>query len=191
VASSLKAGRKRTLTVKEGTTKVIRSAPRAFIVPQLATLVKKPPSGDKWLHEIKFDGYRIAARIASASFQTFTRKGLDWTDRFRPIAQTLSNLHARTAYLDGEIAVVGKDGVTSRTQRTRPPLAISASSSFARSRPRRRAITAPPLPTAAAPNATANAPPEATMPKVVASAPTDSRRPTTTLSTLPTSSRAM
>jgi bifunctional non-homologous end joining protein LigD len=111
------AKRSRAAGAQDQAAKLVRSAPQgtvpAFIAPQLATLVKKPPASDRWLHEIKFDGYRIVARIASGRVQMLTRGGLDWTDRFRPIAQAMSKLHARSAYLDGEIAVVGKDGVTS------------------------------------------------------------------------------
>jgi len=76
-------------------------------------LVDKPPAGDAWLHEIKLDGYRTAARIESGQVQMLTRKGLDWTARFGPIAKALADLSVKTAYLDGEIVVVRPDGVSS------------------------------------------------------------------------------
>jgi bifunctional non-homologous end joining protein LigD len=84
-----------------------------FIAPQLAVLVDKPPAGDRWVHEIKHDGYRTAARIESGRVQMLTRKGLDWTARFSPIAQTLAELPVRATYIDGEIVVVRPDGVSS------------------------------------------------------------------------------
>jgi len=61
-------------------------------------LVDKPAAGDRWLHEIKLDGYRTAARIEAGRIQM-----LDWTERFGPIAPTLVALPASAAYLDGEI----------------------------------------------------------------------------------------
>jgi len=66
-----------------------------------------------WLHEIKFDGYRTATRIEGGKVRLLTRTGLDWTARFRPIATALASLPVKTAYLDGEVAVLGPDGVTS------------------------------------------------------------------------------
>ena len=84
-----------------------------FIAPELATLVNKAPVGEGWLHEIKLDGYRTAARIERGEVRVLTRTGLDWTARFRPIAAALAALPVKTAYLDGEVAIVGPDGVTS------------------------------------------------------------------------------
>ena len=85
----------------------------AFIPPQLATLTDKAPTGDAWIHEIKLDGYRTAGRLEAGKVRMLTRSGLDWTTRFRPIAAALAVLKIRAAYLDGEIAVMGGDGVTS------------------------------------------------------------------------------
>jgi len=84
-----------------------------FVPPELATLVDKAPEGEGWLHEIKLDGYRTAARIESGKVRLLTRTGLDWTARFRPNATALASLPVKTAYLDGEVAVLGPDGVTS------------------------------------------------------------------------------
>jgi bifunctional non-homologous end joining protein LigD len=53
-----------------------------FIHPQLSQPVDKPPSGQQWVHEIKLDGYRMAARIDTGRIQLLTRTGLDWTDKF-------------------------------------------------------------------------------------------------------------
>ena len=99
-----------------GAVEVPEAAARAalpdFIPPELATLVDKAPDSDKWLHEIKFDGYRTAAHLRFGRVRMLTRKGLDWTARFQPIAKALAELPALSAYVDGEVAVVGKDGVT-------------------------------------------------------------------------------
>jgi bifunctional non-homologous end joining protein LigD len=83
-----------------------------FIAPQLATLVQRPPEGDAWLHEIKIDGYRVGARIERGKVRMLTRHGNDWTPRFRPIAAILADLPVKTAYLDGEIAVLTSDGIS-------------------------------------------------------------------------------
>ena len=84
-----------------------------FIRPALATLVDKAPTGDGWIHEVKLAGSRTAARIETGEVQIPTRSGLDWTARFQPIAEALAVPKTRAAYLDGEIAVLGEDGVTS------------------------------------------------------------------------------
>jgi ATP-dependent DNA ligase len=57
-----------------------------FIKPQLATLKSKAPKGEQWLHEIKFDGYRIQVHLNRGRKKVFTRNGLDWTKRFTEIA---------------------------------------------------------------------------------------------------------
>ena len=81
--------------------------------PQLATLVSAPPSGDNWLHEIKFDGYRIGCRILNGRASLISRNGRDWTDRFSDVGEAALRLGARDALLDGEVAVVLPDGRTS------------------------------------------------------------------------------
>ena len=83
-----------------------------FIVPQLATAVEAVPTDDGWLHEIKFDGYRIQARIDHGEVALRTRTAQDWTDRYPEVADALKQLDVTTAIIDGEIAVVGPDGVT-------------------------------------------------------------------------------
>jgi bifunctional non-homologous end joining protein LigD len=80
---------------------------------QLATLVDEPPDGDDWLHEQKLDGYRIGARIDAGRIQLCTRRGQDWTAEFPSIVAALARLGADSALLDGEVAVVGANGVTS------------------------------------------------------------------------------
>ncbi|MFK3788972.1 DNA ligase D [Pseudomonas piscis] len=78
--------------------------------PQLATLVDTPPAGD-WLYEIKFDGYRMLARIEGAQVQLLTRSGLDWTARMPNQARALAELGLESAWLDGEMVVLDADGV--------------------------------------------------------------------------------
>ena len=88
----------------------------AFVAPQLATLVEGPPPGDEWLHEIKYDGYRVIAAIAggqgNAQVKMYTRNGLDWTQRFAPLIKPFSELPCDSALLDGEIAVADAQGHT-------------------------------------------------------------------------------
>jgi len=57
-----------------------------FIEPALATSIEKPPKGARWIHEIKFDGYRVQVHIVNGDVKVFTRRGNDWTKRFRKIA---------------------------------------------------------------------------------------------------------
>lgn len=81
--------------------------------PQLATLVKEPPAGDGWLHEIKLDGYRIGCRLRTGRATLISRNGKDWTHAFPEIADAASKLKVEDALLDGEVAVVLPDGRTS------------------------------------------------------------------------------
>jgi bifunctional non-homologous end joining protein LigD len=84
-----------------------------FVEPSLAQLVDRPPKGKDWVHEVKFDGYRIEARIDGRSVKLLTRKGLDWTERFKPIADLLKKLRLGSALIDGEIVVEATSGVPS------------------------------------------------------------------------------
>jgi bifunctional non-homologous end joining protein LigD len=85
----------------------------ATIGPQLATLVDKPPTGADWLHEIKFDGYRIIARLDRGQVRLYTRNGLDWTERFPKIARSLATLPVDRAVIDGEITAMDNQGIPS------------------------------------------------------------------------------
>ena len=84
-----------------------------WIEPQLCKLATKSPSGAQWAHEIKFDGYRMAARIEDGRVKVMTRSGLDWTAKYPPTAAAFAKLKVTTAYLDGELCGVRPDGVTS------------------------------------------------------------------------------
>ncbi|WP_262267126.1 DNA ligase D [Microvirga yunnanensis] len=85
----------------------------AFVEPALAQLVESAPRGGNWLHEIKLDGYRMQARIDGSEVKLLTRKGLDWTAKFKPIANALKELKIPSALLDGEIVVEDEAGVSS------------------------------------------------------------------------------
>ena len=98
------------VSVVEGAKKGILPA---FVEPALAKLVESAPRGSEWLHEIKFDGYRMQARIDGGEVQLLTRKGLDWTAKFKPVAKALKELKIPSALLDGEIVVEDEAGVSS------------------------------------------------------------------------------
>ena len=87
--------------------------PPSFVSPQLCTLVADPPEGDDWLHEVKFDGYRILCRLASHRATLWSWNEKDWTDRFPSVASEAARLPAETALLDGEVVVPLENGVTS------------------------------------------------------------------------------
>jgi bifunctional non-homologous end joining protein LigD len=70
-----------------------------FIPPQLSPPVEKPPSGPQWVHEIKLDGFRMAARIDNGHVQLLTRTGLDWTGKYPSAIAALGNVNVKTAYM--------------------------------------------------------------------------------------------
>ena len=72
----------------------------------------RPPSGDDWLFEMKYDGYRLQFAKAGDAARLFTRSGLDWTDRFSAIAADAARLKARSAIIDGEAVVLGEKGLS-------------------------------------------------------------------------------
>ena len=79
-----------------------------FVAPQLCTSVDRPPNGEGWCHEIKFDGYRVQLRVEDGEAVLKTRKGLDWTDKFAAIAKEGSALP--DVLIDGEIVALDHDG---------------------------------------------------------------------------------
>src|SRR5437868_3199405 len=89
-----------------------RRGPRrpAFRALQLATLVDRVPTGEGWLHEMKFDGYRCLLSIAGSEVRAFTRSGLDWSDFFQPIVQAGRKLKVNAALIDGEAVVLDEQG---------------------------------------------------------------------------------
>ena len=82
----------------------------ALLKPELATLVESAPEGD-WRYEIKFDGYRVMARVADGNVQLFTRNGHDWTHKLPRQAEAIAGLGLESAWLDGEMVVANEQGV--------------------------------------------------------------------------------
>src|SRR5215831_1041725 len=85
----------------------------SWIKPQLTKLVDQAPEGLEWLHELKFDGYRMHPRLDRGTVRLLTRTGLDWTHKYSGITAAVASLPARQAYLDGELCGVRTDGTTS------------------------------------------------------------------------------
>lgn len=97
---------------------VVRQGPRQGVTvphykPQLARLVKQAPDGPDWLHEMKYDGYRIGCRIRRGAISLISRNGKDWTAAFPEVVEAARELGVRDALIDGEIAIVLRDGRTS------------------------------------------------------------------------------
>ena len=86
--------------------------PPPFQAVQLATLVDHVPEGNRWVHELKFDGYRCLISVGGGVAHAFTRSGLDWSDKFAPIVEDAQKLPARAALIDGEAVVVNVGGKT-------------------------------------------------------------------------------
>ena len=106
--------------VKSSASHAVKSSPPRrgfplprFIPPQLSQPAETPPSGPQWVHEIKLDGYRMAARIDNGRVQLLTRTGLDWTAKYPSAIAALANLNVKTAYLDGELCGVDDAGLPS------------------------------------------------------------------------------
>ena len=87
-----------------------RAAIPNFIAPQLATLVKEPPTGDDWLHELKFDGYRMLCRIDGDKVRFLSRNEKDWTRKFPNLTLAVKTLPVSNAIIDGEVVIFESDG---------------------------------------------------------------------------------
>jgi bifunctional non-homologous end joining protein LigD len=83
-----------------------------FVEPALASSIAKVPAGDRWIHEVKFDGYRVQVHLASEAVKVFTRRGNDWTGRFKKIADDAWHIAAGSAIIDGEVIVPSETGVS-------------------------------------------------------------------------------
>jgi bifunctional non-homologous end joining protein LigD len=83
-----------------------------FIEPSLATLVPKIPTHGAWLHEIKFDGYRLQLHIKNGQATAFTRRGFDWSDRFKSLTAPMAELDCYVAIIDGEVIVPTDTGLS-------------------------------------------------------------------------------
>ena len=85
----------------------------SFVPPALATLVSKAPAGARWIHEIKYDGYRLEVRIEAGRVKLLTRSGLDWTKKFgKPLIEAFAALPAVKALIDGELVVENDAGAS-------------------------------------------------------------------------------
>ncbi|MFW6027814.1 MAG: DNA ligase D, partial [bacterium] len=82
----------------------------AFVPPQLATLRDRPPAGEEWLHEVKFDGYRIQALVADGKVRLMSRNRKDWTEHYPALARALERLDVHSAVIDGELIAVDGHG---------------------------------------------------------------------------------
>ncbi len=91
----------------------LKSLIESYPEVELATLVDAPPAGDEWLHEIKFDGYRLLGFLANGHVRLITRNGNDWTQKFPSIAASIAKLKAKTAVLDMEAVVLDHAGKSS------------------------------------------------------------------------------
>jgi bifunctional non-homologous end joining protein LigD len=88
---------------------VANAEPPKWIRPQLTRNVDEAPAGDDWLHEIKYDGYRMHARLDHGKIQLLTRTGLDWSKRYQRTVEAFRSLPVKTAYLDGELCALRPD----------------------------------------------------------------------------------
>jgi bifunctional non-homologous end joining protein LigD len=111
-AEARKSASPKTIATKSATRKPKRAAKAApmpdFIAPQLCTPVQRPPGGAGWVHEIKFDGYRVQLRVEGGKAVLNTRKGLDWTHKFKAIAQAAAALP--DVIIDSEIVALNAEG---------------------------------------------------------------------------------
>jgi bifunctional non-homologous end joining protein LigD len=83
-----------------------------FIKPELPTLVPQPPTGEGWIHEIKYDGYRTLIVIDRGHVRAFTRNGNDWSRAYGRVVEACGKLACKAAVLDGEMVVQDEHGLT-------------------------------------------------------------------------------
>jgi bifunctional non-homologous end joining protein LigD len=83
-----------------------------FVAPALATSIERVPKGGRWIHEINFDGYRVQLHLSNDDIKVFTRRGNDWTKRFKKIAGDAYLINAGSAIIDGEVVVPAANGST-------------------------------------------------------------------------------
>ena len=106
-ASAHNAGKRK----GRGARRLGRDAPLPrFRAPQLATLVDAVPAGNRWMHEIKFDGYRALIAAKSREVRVYTRNGKDWTDKFGPLVEAVAALDLPSSLVDGEIIASDAEG---------------------------------------------------------------------------------
>ncbi len=108
--AATKKAPKKTGTAKVPKARAAKAALPLTLSPQLATLVDTAPNGDGWLYELKFDGYRLLARVDGPDVRLFTRNGHDWTSRLKALAKDVQALGIASGWLDGEIVVRNAEG---------------------------------------------------------------------------------
>ena len=104
------AKRKPSLQRTRAAKKTLSALVKQYPAVQLATLVDAPPEGEQWLHEIKFDGYRLLGFLSGGDVSLRTRNGLDWTSKFPSVASAVAGLKATDAVLDMEAVVLDENG---------------------------------------------------------------------------------
>ena len=109
---SIRTHRDRKEIEAEKPAKVTKTTFPDFISPCLCELHEEPPEGDNWLHEIKYDGYRMQFAIVGGEVRILTREGHDWTGRFSALASDAASLGVKDAIIDGEIVVFADKGIT-------------------------------------------------------------------------------
>jgi bifunctional non-homologous end joining protein LigD len=105
IAKPLKA-----TTNSAGPTGAVKAPIPATLAPQLASLASAAPTSGAWAYEIKLDGYRLMARIDNGQARLITRGGHDWSAKMPALVKAVQSLGLQSAWLDGEIVVMGKDG---------------------------------------------------------------------------------
>jgi bifunctional non-homologous end joining protein LigD len=116
VAENVKSGKVKKRTPKldpAALTGARKTALPDGLAPQLATLAKTPPEGPDWVHEIKYDGYRMLCRIDRGHARMYSRNGKEWTAQFPGVVAALARLPVKEAWLDGEVVIMQPDGRTS------------------------------------------------------------------------------
>ena len=90
----------------------VKAAMAGFVELALASAIAKVPAGSRWIHEIKFDGYRVQIHLANEAVKIFTRRGHDWTYCFNKVSHDALHIKAASAVVDGEIVVPAADCIT-------------------------------------------------------------------------------
>jgi len=107
----------RRAAAKKTSTEPLAGAKKAalpdYVAPMLTTLMAQPPAGDDWIHELKYDGYRLVARIDGGKARLFSRNEKEWTRQFPAVAKDLASLPVKSAWIDGEVVVLDAAGRTS------------------------------------------------------------------------------
>ncbi len=111
-AAQMAKAMKRTTKMQKGRTKPPKRADKLpkFRSPQLAMLVDAVPAGNRWMHEIKFDGYRALIAAMGSEVRVYTRTGKDWTDKFTPLVRAFAALDLPACLIDGEIVAADAEG---------------------------------------------------------------------------------